>query len=60
MGELPRGKEQLVWMLNALNRTEEAAAIEATEPFRLNGTNDGLVRLRTGPAYSQPQNLIDF
>ena len=53
-------QEEVVWQLREEGRTEDADRIAAIPPFRLNGTDDGLVNVWTGAAFGDRETLVDF
>ena len=61
MGRLPHTQEQIVWRLREeQGRLEEARRIEEIPPFRLRGTDDGLVWVLTGAGFADRETLTDF
>ena len=60
MDRLPSTQETIVYWLTERERHEDARRIEAMPPFRLTGTDDGLVRVLTGAGFAHGENLTDF
>ena len=61
MDRLPHTQEEVVWRLREeQGRPEDADRIAEIPPFRLNGTDDGLVRVWTGAGFAHGENLTDF
>ena len=64
MDRLRHMQEEIVWWLREeQGRPEDADRIAAIPPFRLTGTDDGLVwlvRVLTGAGFAHGENLTDF
>ena len=61
MDRLRHMQEDIVWWLREeQGRPEDADRIAAIPPFRLTGTDDGLVRVWTGAGFAHGENLTDF
>ena len=61
MNRLRHTQEEIVWWLREeQGRPEDADRIAAIPPFRLKGTDDGLVRVLTGAGFAHGENLTDF